>query len=45
MNVEIITASVEASAHVDEAIVELGDLQLTLVGGGIGETILVAPKG
>ena len=41
MNIELIAAHDEFNA--DQAIVELGDLELTLVGGGIGETILVSP--
>ena len=45
MNVVIDAPQIDTTDRANESIVELGDLQLCLVGGGIGETILVAPKG
>ena len=41
MNIELIAA--HDGIDMDQAIVELDDLELTLIGGGIGETILVNP--
>ena len=35
---------VQAEANDQDALLELSELQLALVGGGIGETILVAPS-
>ena len=37
---EILTASEEASVREELPTIELGELQLALVGGGIGDTIL-----
>jgi hypothetical protein len=41
MNAELIIAQPESVAI--QSVIELSELQLSLVGGGIGETILVGP--
>ena len=41
MNIELFAAHDEINA--DQVMVELNDLELVLIGGGIGETILVNP--